>query len=568
MKGKEALLHQFQADGLHVIFGNPGSSEESLIEAIGRFDGIEYVLGLQEASVVAMADGWARVARKPAGVQVHSAVGLGNAMGVLYDAYRSHTPMVVMAGETYSDLQPFDGFLAGDLAETARPVTKWSSRVTHGSQLLRVLRRAIKVASTPPRGPVFLALPMDVLDEEIAADIGPTSLVSHRCTCSPSDAGEIARRLVAAKWPMLLIGDGVAEADARDELRRLAELLACPTWGVEFNDLSASYRDPLFLGMVGHSFGDTTRSIIKDADAILAVGTPLFPELFPSRSAYFKPGAVLMQIDEDPWEIAKNFNVAVGVQADPKSSLALVLAAVEQLMPADRSAIEARRAAVIDAKQAARDNAQRGYDSVPDTPASMAPGTLMRTLVEELPDSAIVYDESLTSTGALLHYLQPDRPGSYLLARGGCIGVGWPGAVGASFAEPGRTIVAPSGDGSAIFALQCLWTAAHYRRKVVFVVCNNHSYRILKINLLHYWRETASKAGPFPFMDLNGPRIDFTRLAEGFGVPATAAANAEELRRALRTAFEREGPSLIDAIVEGSVEAELQDILGNRPGVK
>lgn len=189
----------------------------------------------------------------------------------------------------------------------------------------------------------------------------------------------------------------------------------------------------------------------------------------------------------------------------------------------------------------------------------MAPGTLMRTLGEELPGSAMVYDESITATGPLLHYLRPDRPGSYILARGGCIGVGWPGAIGASFAAPDQTIVAPSGDGSAIYALQSLWTAARHRRKVVFVVCNNHSYRILKINLLHYWGDTGTRRGAFPFMDLCDPVIDFSRLAQGFGVPAAKAVNAEELRRELRAAFEREGPTLIDAAVNGSMEQELED---------
>src|SRR5262249_38734155 len=136
---KEAFLHQLKEDGIDVIFGNPGTTEESLLDAIGHFEGIKYVLGLQEASVVAMADGWARMKRKPAAVQLHSSVGLGNAMGILYEASRSHTPMVVFAGETYSDLQAFDGFLSGDLAAIARPVTKWSTRVTHGTQLLREL---------------------------------------------------------------------------------------------------------------------------------------------------------------------------------------------------------------------------------------------------------------------------------------------------------------------------------------------------------------------------------------------------------------------------------------------
>lgn len=143
IKARDALLNQLKVCGINVIFGNPGSTEENFLEAVNEHCEIKYVLGLQEASVAAMADGWARSTRKPAVCQIHSAVGLGNAMGVLYQAHRSHTPMVVFAGEPPTELQTFDGFLAGDLSRIAMPLTKWSARITHGSQLVRMLRRAI-----------------------------------------------------------------------------------------------------------------------------------------------------------------------------------------------------------------------------------------------------------------------------------------------------------------------------------------------------------------------------------------------------------------------------------------
>jgi len=558
---KEAFLRQLKADGIDVIFGNPGTTEESLLDAIGHFDGIKYTLGLQEASVVAMADGWARLKRKPAAVQLHSSVGLGNALGILYEASRSHTPMVVFAGETYSDLQAFDGFLAGDLAAIARPVTKWSTRITHGMQLLRELRRAIKVAAAPPQGPVFLALPMDVLDTMVDAEIHPTSFIPRLGPCSDEAARKIAKHLVSAKWPTLLIGDGVSVSNAQAELRTLANLLACPTWGVEFNELSASFRDPMFLGLTGHSFGDNTRALLKNADAVLAIGTPLFPELFPSRLPYFQPDSVLMQIDTDSWEIAKNFPVEVAAQADPKESLARILAAVKRVIPANQQEIAARRKAVRKLKRENRQRETDQYKSVPDTPANMSPGTCMQVLAEEVSNKALIYDESITSTAPLLHFLQPGKPQSYILARGGCIGVGWPGAIGASFALPDLKIVAPSGDGSALYALQSLWTAVAHNRNVIFVVCNNESYRILKINLLHYWHDTNLPKGPFPFMDLRSPDIDFCMVARSFGMAATKVNSASALRKYLRAALVQNGPTLIEAMINGSVDTEIKSLM-------
>lgn len=560
IKARDALLRQFMVDGINAIFGNPGSTEESFLKAVSECSGITYYMGLQEASVAAMADGWARVARKPSICQVHSAVGLGNAMGVLYEAFRAHTPMVMFAGEPPLELQSYDGFLAGDLAKLAAPLCKWSTRVTHARQLTRILRRAMKVAATPPYGPVFLALPMDVLEEDVdEADIFPTSHVTPPAACSRADAYNIARLLTGAQSPILIVGDGVANADAGLESHNLANFLGIPIWGMEYNEPIVSFRDEMFMGLIGHSFGRNTRKITLNADVILAVGTPVFPELFPSTEPYFKKDAVLIQIDRDSWEIAKNFPVNIGVQADPKGSLALILQEARNIGPNEEYLIQRKRK-VMQAKIETYDNERLNLKAVPDLPDCMAPATLMRVLAEELPQDALVYDEALTSTGALLHYLRPETPGSYYLARGGCIGVGWPGAVGAAVAKRGQLVVAPSGDGSALFALQTLWTAVNHRLKIVFIVCNNGAYRILKINLLNYCLDTHQKPGPFPFMDIDNPRIDFTRLAEGFGMKAMKAHNEDDFRVALREAFVFDGPMLIDAMVNGSVEKEMRDL--------
>lgn len=559
---RDALLRQFLADGITCIFGNPGSTEENLLHAIGQCPDMGYYMGLQEASVAAMADGWARVTGKPAVCQVHAAVGLGNAMGVLYEASRAHTPMLVIAGEPPLELQAFDGFLAGDLVRIAEPLCKWATRLTHARQLGRVVRRALKVAATPPFGPVFLALPLDVLDQEVdEADILPTSPVVPSGPCAPDLVRDIACRLVSATAPLLVVGDGVAEAGAGPELAALANYLGIPIWGAEYNEPIVPFADDMFMGLLGHSFGRDTRRVTLGADLVMAVGTPVFPELFPSTETYFAPGATLIQIDRDPWEIAKNFPAAIGVQADPKETLAAVLAEARALCP-EETVLAARSKAVTAAKADRSARQAEALAAVPDMPDMLSPGTMMRVVAEETPASALIYDEALTTTPALLHHLCPE-PGRYYLARGGCIGVGWPGAVGAAVARPHQRILAPSGDGSALFALQTLWTAANHRLKVVFIVCNNGAYRILKVNLLNYYRDTGQKPGPFPFMDLDHPRIDFACLATGFGVPAFTAKTADELRTSLQQAFAIDGPALVDVMVNGSVEKEMSDLFGD-----
>jgi thiamine pyrophosphate-dependent acetolactate synthase large subunit-like protein len=557
----DALLLQLKADGLDVVFGNPGSTEEGFLEAVGRNPGIRYVLGLQEASVAAMADGWARTNRRAAICQVHAAVGLGNAMGVLYEAGRSHTPMVLLAGEAPQELQSFDGFLSADLVRIASPLAKWSARATHASQIPGLLRRAVKVAETPPFGPVFLALPMDVLQGEVdEARILPGGRVLPPGPCSDETAREIAGLLARSRAPLLLVGDGVVEADACRELQALAERLGAPVWGVECNEPCMPFGHPLFMGLIGHSFGENTRSTTLQADVVLALGTPLFPELFPSSLPYFAEDCALVQIDRDPWEIGKNFVPRIGLQADPKGSLASVLRELEHLGAPAEDLAETRRRQVFERKRSAEATLAGKLMSVSDSDERMSPWTMMRTLAASIPKDCLVYDESLTSTAALLHHLRPEPGGTYMLARGGCIGVGWPGAVGMALARPDRRVVAPSGDGSALFALQTLWTAVRYNLKVVFVVCNNGAYRILKINLLHYLKDTGGTPGPFPAMDIDHPRMDFAKLAAGFGMEAATARTASELRQALAKALEADGPFLVDALIDGSVDQEIHDL--------
>lgn len=559
---KAAILRQLIRDGVTVMFGNPGTTEESLLDALTDVPQINYVMSLQESVVVAMADGYARATRRPAVAQVHAVVGLGNAMAMLYQAHRSFTPLVVIAAETYGNLQGFDGFLAADMATIARPVTKWSVQINHAEQAARLLRRALKVAMTPPQGPVFLAYPMDVLDALIDEDeVVPTTFVDSTAGPDPAAVERMAEGLLAGSAPLMLIGDGVALAGANAEAKAVSELLGCGVYGVDFADLSTSFTDPLFQGLIGHSFGSNTRQITLQADTVLAVGTPVFPELFPSLEPYFQPGATLYQIDLNSWEIAKNYPVTAGLWADPKRALAALLQALEaKATPAYRAAAAARAQGWQAQKEEAYRQQAESYAAVRDR-LPMPPSRVMEIIVGAMPPETLVFDESITSTDALLHYLRPSQPGSYFLGRGGCIGIGWPSAVGLKIANPGRKVVGFSGDGSALYVVQALWTAANQKLDMVFIVLSNHAYRILKVNLLHYWAEAGEEPREFPHFDVNEPVVHFDRIAEGFGVRGHRAETPEELEAALKIAFTEPGPHLIDVRVDGSVKQEERNLV-------
>lgn len=553
IKAKDAFFQQLLCDGVDVIFGNPGTVEEAVIDTLADYPQMRYIMGLQESAITGVADAYARATKKPAFVQVHASVGLGNAMGILYAAKQSYTPLVMYAGETYADLLDFYGFLGGDTVAIAKPVTKWADRISHPSQLLRNLRRAYKIAMTPPQGPVFLAIPMNVLDAMVENDIHPTSMVDACVAPRPETVAHIAKLLLEAQSPLILIGDQVHLSDAQAEVQELSHLLGAPVYGSDFTNMSASFKDPLFMGLTGHLFSDRTVSITREADVILAVGTPLFPELFPTHEPYFKPGSKLIQIDLNDWELGKNFATDTALRADPKLTLAAVIALLKQQVTPDLVTRAKQRATTITLeKQAQWDAIEAQFAlKVGSTPLSMPEA--MKTIAQSLPKDIVVFDESITAIMPFLHYFQPDEIDSYFMCRGGCLGQGLPGGVGLKLAYPDKPVAALVGDGAAMYTNQALWTAAHYNLHVVFYIIKNGTYRILKTNLLEYWKRLEVPFREFHNLDLDNPTIDYVMLAESMGVRGHQAKTVEDIERLTALAFNEPGPHLIEVVVDGTV---------------
>jgi thiamine pyrophosphate-dependent acetolactate synthase large subunit-like protein len=253
--GRQAILEQFLADGFRYMFGNPGTVEQGFLDALKDYPELRYILTLQESVAVMMADGYARATRKPTLVQIHSTPGLGNSIGALYQAMRGHSPLVVIGGDAGIRYQAMDSQMAGDLVGMAKPVTKWSTMVQDSASLLRVLRRAIKIAATPPMGPVYVCLPMDILDAPCTEQVHPTSIASSRVMPEPALLSKAVDALLGAERPVFFIGDGIAYSDAQQELTRLAELVGAEVWEADAGEVNMDYSHPLYHGMTGHMFG-------------------------------------------------------------------------------------------------------------------------------------------------------------------------------------------------------------------------------------------------------------------------------------------------------------------------
>ena len=556
--GHRKLLEQLQADGITHIFGNPGSSEEGLLDEISRFPAIQYILGLQEATIILIANGYAQATQKPTIVQLHCSVGLGNGLGSLYHVFRKQrSPLVVLAGEAGMAYDALDAHMALDLATFAKPVTKYSNRAIHSASLLRLLRRCIKMAATAPFGPTFLAVPQDVLDEENAEPVVPTVIPSTRVVPEPALIAAATAMLAGATNPVILMGDGIAHSGAQVELTRVAEALGAGVWGAMASEVNMPWTHPLYRGLTGHMFGAASRQTVAEADAVLICGTYVFPDVFPLLENPFRPDAKVIHIELNPYDIAKNHPISLGLVSDPKLTLRALSDALADRMTAEEKAAAAARSEQLAAAKRQAVEAQRAADEALRQTVPLHMSAFAAELARQLPPDAIIFDESLTYTPELTRYLVPTTPGQFFQTPGGTLGVGLPGAVGVKIAHPDRTVIGLGGDGGAMYTLQALWTAAHHRIGAKFVVCNNRSYRLLKQNLVVYWQERGVDTPNFPPpFDVGDPDLDFVSLAKGMGVPGVRVAAPEEIAPAISTMLAHDGPFLIDLILESDVSRD------------
>lgn len=551
ISGRQAFLEVLKQEGVRYIFGNPGSTELPLMDALAGQKEIRYFLALHEGVAISMADGYARASGKLGVVNVHISPGIGNSMGMLYNAYKAGSPLLVTAGQQDQRFALTEPILWSDLPDVARPYVKWSYEIRRLEDLTRAVHRAAKVATSPPTGPVFLSLPMDVLRAEGEIDLASPTGVDPRIRPSRAAIEAAAEMLSRAKHPVIIAGDAVASGDAHSELARVAELIGAPVYQETFpGACNFPSSHSLSLGPLLRD-QKVTRAALQDADVLFSVGADLLTMSLPSDVDPMPPGLKIIQLDPNPWEIGKNYPAQIAMFADPKETLPeLERALAERLNPDQRKEAQLRQQSIRKAREKTilelRRKAREERNRVPLTPLA-----LMEVISDNLPPNAVLVDESISSGRALRDLLKSEDPKSYFGIRGGGIGWGLPAALGVKLAIAKRPVVALIGDGSAMYSFQGLWTAAHYGLGVVFVICNNSGYRILK-ERTYALGGFSAKTDSYVAMDLEQPSIDFVGLAQSLGVPGKHAEGAEEVKHALTRALAQEGPVLIDVTIDRS----------------
>ena len=549
--GKQAFLEILKQEGVEVMFGNPGTTELPLMDGLAREPGIRYILALQESVAIAMADGYAQASGKLAAVNVHTSPGLGNAMGMLYDAMKAGSPLLLTAGQHDQAMNLTEPILWSDLPPVARPYVKWSYEITRLADLPRAVRHAAKTAKAHPTGPVFIALPVDVLNAEQQVDLLDTTRIAPRIRGDKAAIEAAADLLVKSKRPILISGDAVAHGDALAEMVEVAELLGAPVYQECVpSTCSFPFTHPLFAGAFPR-LGQPIRALLMQHDLVFSVGGDIFTLSLPSDIEPMPEGLPLIHLDLDPWEIGKNYPAKVAIQGDPKATLPDLAEALRRRLSADAvkasksRAVEmgkAREAKIADLRKVASAEAGR----TPITPLS-----LVASVADAVPDNAIVVDESISSGGGLRELLKPRDPKGFYGLRGGGIGWGLPAALGIKLAQPGRPVVALVGDGSAMYTIQSLWTAAHDSIPVVYVIFNNASYRILKQRTLAL-KGFSAEDDKYVAMDLVNPRLDYVGLAKSMGVPGELVEKTADIGPGIHRGLASGGPYLVDVRIDGS----------------
>lgn len=547
--GRSAFLALLKDEGVTHLFGNPGTTELPVMDALKDHPDMNYVLGLQESLVVAMADGFSRASGKLVACNVHVAPGLGNAMGSLYNAKFTGTPMILTAGQQELGHGLTEPLLYDPLVPIAEPMVKWAVEVPRLEDLPRIVRRAAKIATTPPTGPVFISLPGDILNNEAGIDLGASSRIDTAVRPSDASLKVLAERILKAKKPLIIAGDEIVKSDALAIAAEFAETIGAAAYQQSVGYGSHFLSEHVcYMGSLSRD-QKSVRKLLSDYDLMIALGSD------PVRMSVWDPvdpkpdEMPVVQVGLVDWDIAKNYAVELGVKADVRCTLEALVPAIRE-MGGEAYAKEA--AARVDTLKACNWSAKREALTAKIAPEKdtkpINVDWFSLSIAQSMPKDVVLVNESLTS-GRHLTDLWPykERYDYHALASGG---IGWalPACVGIAIAQAPRPVCCVSGDGSAMYSIQSLWTAANMKLPITFVIANNGGYRIIKQRLLAFHGNAQ-----FIGMDFNDPHIDFTGLAQSMGVPGRRVEDPAELRGALEESFATPGPKLIEVMVDGTV---------------
>jgi benzoylformate decarboxylase len=540
--GADVLLDVLETEHVRHLFGNPGTTELPLIDALAGDGRFHYVLALHESVAAGMADGYAQATGRPSFLNLHTATGLGNAMGNLSNSRATGTPIVVTAGQQDRRHLLAEPFLAGNLTGMAAGLAKWAHEVHRAADLGPVLRRAFHDAASPPTGPVFVSIPMDVLQDKV--DAVPAASRIERRTVPAALAHLAAAILTAPRAGFAIVaGDEVARSEATGALVAVAERLGCRVYGTaKHSGLVFPTAHPLWAGPLP-SDAEQTRARLSGLHTVLLIGSRGFMA-FEYRDAWpVSPELELLHLSPAADDLGRTYPTSLGLVGDPRATL-------EALLPLLAGVDEAETRELIHAAQAqsARDHErlrEQAAAARADEAGRMHPLPAVQALLAALPAETMIVDEGVTNDPYVRAFHRVSTPGRFLYSRGGGLGWGLPAAMGVSLARDRESVVCVLGDGSFLYSPQSLWTAVRENLPVVAAVMNNRGYLILR----RFLAEMGGRSAPRVGVDIADPTVDLVALARGFGAAAITVDRLADVGDAVREALALARPTLLDVHV-------------------
>lgn len=544
-RGADLFVEVLRSEGVRHVFGNPGTTELPLLDALSGVHDIHYVLGLQEASVVAMADGYAQASGRPAFVNLHTAGGLGNAMGAILNAKMANTPLVITAGQQDTRHGVTDPLLHGDLVSLARPSVKWAEEIQHPEHIPMLLRRALQDCRTGPTGPVFLSLPINVMEQHTDTGAGQPSRIERGAVTAAIEPLAEALSTVTPGRLAMIVGEEVFQSNAQGEAVRLAEALGAPVFGPSWpGHIPFPTAHPQWRGALAPKAADI-RETFAEFDAVLLLGGHSLISYQYSDGPAIPPHCRLIQLTGDGHQLGRVHETALGLIGDIKLSLQLLLPLLDQQLAPHSQAIATLRNVAAHERNNRRvevaERARREFDTPVTTPFVAA-----HEAVRSIGPDVWIVDEAPVTIPHVRACLDSHSASQYLFTRSAILGWGMPAAVGTSLGLGRSPVVCLVGDGSAMYSPQALWTAAHERLPVTFVVMNNGEYNILKNyarNQAHY---RSAGTNQFIGMDIRDPAIDFLALASALGVASRRVERASDIAGAVEDGIRSGRPNLIE----------------------
>ena len=544
-RGAAVLVDVLRSEGVRYVFGNPGTTELPLVDALTSVSEISYILGLHEAGVVAMADGYAQASGRPGFVNLHTAGGLGHAMGSIISAGVSNTPLVITAGQQDTRHGHADPLLSGDLVGVAGPVMKWTHEVLHPDHIPSMVRRAFNDSAAAPAGPVFLSLPIDVMERTTSVSPGQASRIDRRAVAGSLDELGDALSSVAPGRLALLAGDEIFASDAGTEVVALAEAFGAPVFGSSWpGHITFPTSHPLWAGCLPTKATEM-RALFERFDAIFALGGNSAIAYLYTEGPALPSTCRLFQLSNNAGNLGRVHATALSCMGDIRASLRAMLPALDRKLARQGDAIAALRASATRDHEArcamVAEHARAEHKALATTPLVAA-----REVIRAAgPDIAIV-DEACATFGHVRSFLHSSSTRQYAFMRGAILGWGIPAAIGTCLGLDRQPVLALLGDGAALYSSQSLWTAAHERLPVTFVVMNNREYNILKNYMKGQAHYLSPRAGRFIGMDIVDPPVDFLALASAMGMTARRIERATDIAGAVEAGIASGLPNLIE----------------------